>query len=99
MTLHSAKGLEFDYVFLPGWEEEIFPNNVRSYGNSLGAGTHWVFAALIAATFPYVTGILGAGPTFAVFTIMTVFQLFFVWKMMPETKGKSLEELQSLFVK
>ena len=78
---------------------EIFPNYVRSYGNSLGAGTLWVFAALIAATFPYVTGILGAGPTFAVFTIMTVFQLFFVWKMMPETKGKSLEELQTLFVK
>ena len=77
---------------------EIFPNNVRSYGNSLGAGTHWVFAALIAATFPFVTGNLGAGPTFAVFTIMTVFQLLFVWKMMPETKGKSLEELQSLLI-
>ena len=26
MTLHSAKGLEFDYDFLPGWEEGIFPN-------------------------------------------------------------------------
>ncbi len=35
MTLHSAKGLEFDYVFLPGWEEGIFPNqrNMDEYGN------------------------------------------------------------------
>ena len=38
---------------------EIFPNQVRSYGNALGSGTHWVFAALIAATFPYVTSTLG----------------------------------------
>jgi DNA helicase II / ATP-dependent DNA helicase PcrA len=35
MTLHSAKGLEFEYVFLPGWEEGIFPNqrNIDEYGN------------------------------------------------------------------
>ncbi len=35
MTLHSAKGLEFDFVFLPGWEEGIFPNqrNIDEYGN------------------------------------------------------------------
>ena len=35
MTLHSAKGLEFDYIFLPGWEEGIFPNqrNLDENGN------------------------------------------------------------------
>ena len=35
MTLHSAKGLEFDYVILPGWEENIFPNmrNLEENGN------------------------------------------------------------------
>ena len=35
MTLHSAKGLEFEYVFLPGWEEGLFPNqrNIDEYGN------------------------------------------------------------------
>jgi len=78
---------------------EIFPNEVRSYGNSFGCGTHWVFAALIAGTFPYVAGSLGGGPTFAIFAVMMVFQLLFVWKMMPETKGKSLEELEEILIK
>jgi len=78
---------------------EIFPNHVRSYGNSLGSGTHWVFAALIAATFPYVTSTLGGGFTFALFAFIMVFQLIFVWKMMPETKNKSLEELEKILLK
>ena len=78
---------------------EIFPNQVRSYGNALGSGTHWVFAALIAATFPYVTSTLGGGFTFAIFALIMVFQFFFVWKFMPETKNKSLEELEKLLIK
>ena len=78
---------------------EIFPNHVRSYGNSLGSGTHWVFAALIAATFHYVTSTLGGGFTFAFFAIIMIFQLIFVWKLMPETKNKTLEELETVLTK
>ena len=78
---------------------EIFPNHIRSYGNSLGSGTHWVFAALIAATFPYVTSTLGGGVTFAFFAIIMIFQLMFVWKLMPETKNKTLEELENVLIK
>jgi len=37
MTLHAAKGLEFDHVFLPGWEEEVFPNR-RSIDEGGGGG-------------------------------------------------------------
>ncbi len=73
---------------------EIFPNNVRSWGNSLGSSTHWVFAALIAGTFPYFNEKLGGGIIFSIFAVMMVFQLIFVWRLMPETKGVSLEELE-----
>lgn len=73
---------------------EIFPNQVRAKGQTLGSGTHWVMATLIAFSFPYVTGKIGESWTFLFFTIMMILQLIFVWKMMPETKGKSLEQIE-----
>jgi hypothetical protein len=51
---------------------EIFPNSVRSYGNSLGSSTHWIFAALIAGNFVYIESIFGGGPIFAFFAFMMV---------------------------
>lgn len=72
---------------------EIFPNQVRASGQALGSFTHWFMAAVIAFTFPYITTTLGGGNTFMIFTIMMVLQLLFVWKLMPETKGISLEQL------
>ncbi len=73
---------------------EIFPNEVRAAGQSLGSSTHWVLAALIASVFPSLAGTFGGGPIFAFFAAMMVLQLLFVWRMMPETKGASLEELE-----
>ncbi len=78
---------------------EIFPNSVRAYGNSLGSTTHWIFAALIAGLFPYFNGRFGGGAIFAFFAVAMVFQLLFVWRMMPETKGVSLEDLEKRLLK
>jgi sugar porter (SP) family MFS transporter len=72
---------------------EIFPNSVRASGQALGSFTHWFMAAVIAFAFPYITASLGAGTTFLIFAAMMVLQLLFVWKIMPETKGISLEEI------
>jgi len=77
---------------------EIFPTQVRAKGQTLGSFTHWFMAAVITFIFPFFTEKLGGGPTFMVFTVMMVFQLLFVWKMMPETKGKSLEDIEHTLV-
>jgi len=73
---------------------EIFPNSVRSYGNSFGSATHWLFAAIITGNFVWFESMFGGGPIFAFFAVMMVLQLLFVWKMMPETKGVPLEEIE-----
>ncbi len=73
---------------------EIFPNEVRASGQALGSFTHWIMAALITFTFPYLSERFGGGNTFLFFTIMMVLQLLFVMRMMPETKGTSLEKIE-----
>ena len=77
---------------------EIFPNQVRAQGQTLGSSTHWIMAALIAFSFPYLAGHFGGGNTFLFFAVMMVLQLIFVWRVMPETKGKSLEQIESAVV-
>ncbi len=78
---------------------EIFPNSVRASGMAWGSLTHWVFAAIIASTFPYFASTYGGAPIFAFFSFMMVLQLLYVWFMMPETKGVSLEDLQKRLIK
>jgi sugar porter (SP) family MFS transporter len=78
---------------------EIFPNNVRAYGQSLGCFTHWVLAALITGAFPFFAAKFGAGPLFLFFAGMMFLQLLWVLFKMPETKGVSLELLEAKLIK
>ena len=73
---------------------EIFPNAIRAKGQTLGSATHWVMAAIIAFSFPWLAEKAGGGNTFLFFCIMMCLQLLFVWKAMPETKGKTLEQIE-----
>jgi len=72
---------------------EMFPNDLRAYGQSIGSFTHWILAALIANVFPFFANQFGPGYIFAFFGLMMVWQLFWVRFKMPETKGRSLEEI------
>lgn len=78
---------------------EVFPNSVRAYGQSLGASTHWIMAAIITTLFPILAVKIGPAPIFAFFAFMMVLQLLWVLFIMPETKGKSLEELEARLIK
>ena len=72
---------------------EMFPNDLRAYGQSIGSFTHWILAAIIANIFPFFANQFGPGYIFSFFAIMMVCQLLWVRFRMPETKGRSLEEI------
>ena len=79
---------------------EIFPNSVRAAGTSFGSLTHWAWATIITLVFPSFAGNPNIGGTkiFAFFAVMMVLQLLYVWKMMPETKGVALEDMDKTTV-
>ncbi len=72
---------------------EVFPNQVRAKGQSLGSFSHWFMNALISFEFPRLAASSGAYP-FVFFSLMMVVQFFVVLFLYPETKGISLEEMQ-----
>ena len=72
---------------------EVFPNQVRAKGQSLGTFTHWFMNAAISWIFPVVAAASGGYP-FVFFAAMMVVQFFVVLYFYPETKGVSLEEMQ-----
>ncbi len=73
---------------------EIFPNQYRAAGQSLGSFTHWIFAALLTTFFPKMVSAFPAGYVFLFFCLMMVAQLIWVHLMVPETKGVPLEEIE-----
>lgn len=75
---------------------EIFPNKVREQGQTLGSFTHWIMAVVISWTFPIIAESSGNGGfySFLIFTLMMMLHGLFAWKIIPETKGKSLEGIQ-----
>ena len=78
---------------------EIYPNHLRSYGQSFGTSTHWVLAAIIPSLVPFLFGIIGPGVVFGIFAFMMILQLLFVHFIMPETKGISLEVLSKKLIR
>jgi sugar porter (SP) family MFS transporter len=73
---------------------EVFPNDVRAKGASLGSLTHWLMNAIVSGAYPIVAARSG-GKAFMFFSSMMVVQFFVVLLYYPETKGISLEKMQT----
>jgi SP family arabinose:H+ symporter-like MFS transporter len=74
---------------------EVFPTKVRSKGQSLGSGSHWIMNAIIAMLFPIAVARGSRSAPFFFFAAMTVVQFVVVLLVYPETKGYTLEQLQT----
>lgn len=75
---------------------EVFPNRVRSKGQSVGSSSHWITNAIISLVFPIMAASSGAYP-FIFFGVMMVLDLFIIGFYYPETTGISLEQMQHEF--
>jgi len=83
---------------------EIFPNSVRS-AMSIAVAAQWIANWMVSLTFPimndnqWLTQQFNHGFAYWIYGIMGILAAVFVWKLVPETKGKSLEEIEKLWKK
>lgn len=73
---------------------EIFPNKVRGVAMSIATLSLWIAAFLITYTFPILNGLLGSYGTFWLYSGICISGFLFIQARLPETKGKSLEEIE-----
>lgn len=84
---------------------EIFPNKIRGKAMAIAVAAQWISNYLISATFPilndssFLTEKFNHGFAYWIYGIMGVLAAWFVWKFIPETKGKTLEEMEKLWEK
>jgi SP family arabinose:H+ symporter-like MFS transporter len=76
---------------------ELFPNRLRSKGMSVAIVSLWIACTIVTIAFPIMLEQLSGGVTFLIFAIICLGSLIFVWCFVPETKGKTLEELEAEF--
>ena len=78
---------------------ELFPNRLRSKGMSVAIISLWIACTIVSVTFPIMLEQLSGGITFLIFAVICLANLLYVWRYVPETKGKTLEELEHQFSK
>jgi MFS transporter, SP family, arabinose:H+ symporter len=73
---------------------EIFPNRIRGEAMSVANLSLWTANFVLLLTFPVIQDQFGLAAPFAVYAVICTIIVVFVWKFIPETKGKSLEEIE-----
>lgn len=74
---------------------EMFPANVRGIMNGTAIFCMWIMNAIITWTFPPMIAALGGGPTYAMYGVLNLIIAVVLFKIMPETSGRSLDEIET----
>lgn len=74
---------------------EIFPNKIRGGAMAVATVSLWTASFLLTYSFPFLNKLLNASGTFWLYGLISVMGFLFIWKKLPETKGKSLEEIEN----
>ncbi|MDD4990925.1 MAG: D-xylose transporter XylE [Paludibacter sp.] len=77
---------------------EIFPNTIRGKAIAIAVAAQWISNFIVSATFPSLEA-FSITFTYVLYGVMSVLSALFVWKMVPETKGKTLEDMNHLWKK
>lgn len=73
---------------------EIFPNKIRGRAASIATSALWAGTLVVTLTFLSLVHALGVSGTFSMYAVLCVVSFMFIWKKVPETKGKTLEQIQ-----
>jgi len=76
---------------------EIFPLNMRGRAMSLATVANWGFNLIVSATFLNIVGAVGSAGAFLIYAILSVLALVFIAMIVPETKGRTLEQIEAAF--
>jgi len=76
---------------------EIFPNTIRGEAVAISVAVQWISNLIVSTTFPYLCK-LSVGGTYLMYAIFSVLSAIFVLKLVPETKGKTLEDMSELWL-
>lgn len=96
MTFVAAFAISLGPIF---WliNSEIYPLKLRSKAASLGTTVNWVFNFIVSLTFLSLIAELGQSGAFWLYAGISALTVVFCWKLVPETKGRPLEEIQDHF--
>ena len=75
---------------------EIFPNTIRGKAVAIAVAAQWISNFLVSSTFPSLST-WSVGGTYMIYAIFALLSAIFVWKWVPETKGKTLEDMSRLW--
>jgi SP family xylose:H+ symportor-like MFS transporter len=84
---------------------ELFPNKVRGRAMAFAVGAMWISNLIVSWTFPIMnnstvlTNLFHHGFSYWIYAVMGLIAAFIMWKLVPETKGKSLEEIELFWKK